>query len=48
LSERTDFNSALAVAVVVFVVPRLNRGNRPGDTERDSGNGNQHFLPAHG
>ena len=27
LSEWTDFNSALAVAVVVFVVPRLSRGN---------------------
>src|SRR5215471_17799554 len=31
-----------------LVVPRLSRGNSPGDTERDSGNGNQHRLPAHG
>src|SRR6516162_1863392 len=48
LSERPDFNSALAGAVVVFVVPCLNRGNRPDDTERDSGNCNQRLLPAHG
>ena len=48
LSKRTDFNSALAGAVVVFVVAGLSRGNSPGDTERDSGNGNQHLLPAHG
>jgi hypothetical protein len=47
LSERTDFNSANTSTVVVFA-PGLSRGNRPGDTERDSGYGNQHLLPAHG
>src|SRR5215469_14599760 len=47
LSKRTDFNSAGLAAVVVFVVAGLNRGNSPGHTERDSGNCNQHLLPAH-
>jgi hypothetical protein len=46
LSKRTDFNSAMIV--LVSVVPGLSRGNSPGDTERDSGNGNQHLLPVHG
>jgi hypothetical protein len=45
LSKRTDFKSA--TIVVVFVVPGLSRGNRSSDTERDSGHGNQHLLPAH-
>src|SRR6516225_7784366 len=46
LSEWTDFNSASSPTVVVFA-PGLSRGNRPGDAERDSGNSNQHLLPAH-
>jgi hypothetical protein len=47
LSEWADFNSANTSTVVVFA-PGLSRGNRPGDTERDSGHRNQHLLPAHG
>jgi len=47
LSNWTDFDSALAAAVVVFVVPGLSRGNSPGDTERNGGKGNQHLLPTH-
>jgi len=47
LSEWTDFNSADTSTVVVFA-PGLSRGNRPGDTERESDRGNQHLLPAHG
>jgi hypothetical protein len=39
-------HTRLAVTGVVFG-PGLSRGNRPGDTERDSGKGNQHLLPAH-
>jgi hypothetical protein len=31
-----------------LAVPRLSRGNSPGDTERDSSNSNQHLLSAHG
>src|SRR6516164_11260460 len=46
LSERTGFNSASSPTVVVFA-PGLSRGNRPGDAECDSGNSNQHLLPAH-
>jgi hypothetical protein len=45
LSKRADFNSALMLGVVF--APGLSRGNRPGDTKRDSGHGNQHLLPAH-
>src|SRR6516165_6113307 len=45
LSERTDFNSANTSTVVVLA-PGLSRGNRPGDTERESSIGNQQ-LPAH-
>ena len=48
LSEWTDFNSASTTTAVVVFAPGLSRGNRPGDTERDSGNGHQHLLPAHG
>jgi len=47
LPKRTDFNTALIVLGVVFA-PGLGRGNRPGDTERESGHGDQHRLPAHG
>ena len=43
LSKRTNMVSAALLAVV----PGLNRGNSSCDTEHDSGNGNQHFLPAH-
>jgi hypothetical protein len=46
LSEWTDFNSANTSTVVVFA-PGLSRGNRPGDTERDSGNSNQHLFSVH-
>src|SRR6516165_3573685 len=47
LSERTGFNSANTPTVVVFA-SGLGRGNRPGDTERESGNGNQDLLLTHG
>jgi hypothetical protein len=45
LSKRADFNSALMLGVVF--APGLSRGNRPGDTKRDSGHGDQHLLLAH-
>ena len=41
-----DHTPYAATLGVVFG-PGLSRGNRPGDTERDSGKGNQHLLPAH-
>src|SRR6516164_10599562 len=47
LSERTGFNSANTPTVVVFA-PGLSRGNRAGETERDSGNDHQHLLLTHG
>jgi hypothetical protein len=46
LSEWADFDSANTGTVVVFA-PGLSRGNRPGDTERDSSNSDQHLLSAH-
>jgi hypothetical protein len=44
--QATRDHTRLVVTGVVFG-PGLSRGNRPGDTERDSGKGNQHLLPAH-
>jgi hypothetical protein len=44
LSKRADSKSTTLLAIV----PSLSRGNSPGNTERDSGNSNQHLLSFHG
>ena len=43
----SNWTNVVSAAPVALVAPGLSRANRPGNTERDSGNGNQHLLPAH-